>query len=152
MRSLPPVLLAAVLLFLASCGGTPATTVEDFSARRVTLPGGQVIKVETMIDNFELLRGLMFRTSLAPDRGMLFVHPKPDKYKYWMYQTLIPLDMIWMDKNRNIVEIVDNAQPCKTNANRCPQYGGNQIASFVLEIPGGRAKKYGLQTGQTLQW
>ena len=62
--------------------------------------------METMITDFEVLRGMMFRTSLAPDRGMLFVHPKPEHYTYWMYQTLIPLDIIWLDSNRDIVEMV----------------------------------------------
>ena len=43
---------------------------------------------------------------------------------------------------RNIVEIVQNAQPCKTQASKCPQYGGNRISSYVIEIPGGMAKKF----------
>jgi uncharacterized membrane protein (UPF0127 family) len=141
----------AVMLALACCGPKPAT-LEDFPTRPVTLPGGRVIRVETMIGSFQLLRGMMYRTSLAPDRGMLFVHPKPDRYSYWMYQTLIPLDMIWMDSSGKIVEVVENAQPCKTQASKCPQYGGGQIATYVLEIGGGMVKKYGLQVGQTLRW
>jgi uncharacterized protein len=144
-------LLLAVVLPLACCGPKP-TTLEDFPTRPVTLPGGQVIRVETMVDNIDLIRGLMFRTSLAPDRGMLFVHPKPDLYTYWMYQTLIPLDIIWLGSNRDIVEIVENAQPCKTQASKCEQYGGKQFSAYVLELAGGMAKKYGLRLGQTIQW
>jgi uncharacterized membrane protein (UPF0127 family) len=144
-------LLLAVVLPLACCGPKP-TTLEDFPTRPVTLPGGQVIRVETMVDNLDLIRGLMFRTSLAPDRGMLFVHPKPDLYTYWMYQTLIPLDIIWLGSNRDIVEIVENAQPCKTQASKCERYGGTQISAYVLEIAGGMAKKYGLSVGETLRW
>jgi hypothetical protein len=151
MRHLFPGLLLAAALLLASCGPKPAT-LEDFPTRPVTLPGGQVIRVETMLTSFELLRGMMFRTSLASDRGMLFVEPKAGQYSSWMYQTLIPLDIIWLDSNRNIVEIVQNAQPCKTQASKCPQYGGNRISSYVIEIPGGMAKKFGLQVGQQLQW
>jgi hypothetical protein len=144
-------IVLAVLLSLISCGPKP-TTLEDFPTRPVTLPGGQVIHVETMISDFEVLRGMMFRTSLAPDRGMLFVHPKPDHYTYWMYQTLIPLDIIWLDSNRDIVEMVQDAAPCKTQASKCAQYGGKQISSFVLEIPGGMARKFGLQLGQRIQF
>jgi uncharacterized membrane protein (UPF0127 family) len=144
-------LLLAVVLPLACCGPKP-TTLEDFPTRPVTLPGGQVIRVETMVDNIDLIRGMMFRTSLAPDRGMLFVHPKPDLYTYWMYQTLIPLDMIWLGSNRDIVEIVENAQPCKTQASKCEHYGGHQISAYVLEIGGGMARKYGLSVGETVQW
>src|ERR1700730_14973439 len=143
-------IILAALLSLAACG-PKATTLEDFPTRPITLPGGQVIRVETMISNFEVLRGMMFRTSLASDRGMLFVHAKPDHYTYWMYQTLIPLDIIWLDSKRDIVEMVADAQPCTTQASKCAQYGGKQISSFVLEIPGGMARKFGLQLGQRIQ-
>jgi uncharacterized membrane protein (UPF0127 family) len=116
------------------------------------MPGGQAIRAETMIDSFDLTRGLMFRSTLAPDHGMLFVHPQPDHHSYWMYQTLIPLDMIWLDSRHNIVEMAENVQPCKTQASKCPQYGGNELSSYVLEIPGGMAKKFRLKLGQTIQW
>jgi uncharacterized membrane protein (UPF0127 family) len=140
-----------VLLPLACCGPSPST-LEDFSTQPVTLPGGHVIKVETVTDNVGLLRGLMFRESLAPDRGMLFVYPKPDHYQAWMYQTLIPLDIIWMDSGHRIVAMDENAPPCKTQASKCPKYGGKVISAFSLEIGGGLARKYGLQLGQTIQW
>jgi uncharacterized membrane protein (UPF0127 family) len=144
-------LVLVALLPLISCGPKP-TSLQDFPTRPVTLPGGQVIRVETMIETFELMRGMMFRTSLAPDRGMLFVYPKPTPHQLWMYQTLIPLDFIWLDSKRRIVEIVENAPPCKTKASKCQQYGGKQVSSYALELLGGMSKKYGLQEGQTLQW
>ena len=144
-------LLLAALLILTSCGPKP-TSLEDFPTQPITLPGGQVIRAETMIDDVDLLRGLMFRTSLAPDHGMLFVHAEPGNYQHWMYQVLIPLDIIWLDSNRNIVEIVENAPPCKTQASKCAQYGGHQLSSYVLELGGGMAKKYGLSVGQRVQW
>jgi uncharacterized membrane protein (UPF0127 family) len=145
-------LALAALIALAGCGGPSATTLEDFPTRPLTLPDGKVIRVETMMSTFDVTRGMMFRTSLAPDRGMLFVYPAPDHHSHWMYQTLIPLDMIWMDANRTIVEMATNAQPCKTQASKCPQYGGQQLSNYVLEINGGLARKYGLQLGQTIQW
>jgi uncharacterized protein len=143
--------LPFALLLLASCGPKPSS-VADFATLGVTLPGGQVIRAETMIENVDLLRGMMFRTSIAPDHGMLFVHPKPGLYWYWMYQTLIPLDIIWLDSNHSIVEIAADAQPCKTQASKCQHYGGNQMSAYVLEMGGGMAKRYGLQLGQTIQW
>ncbi len=144
-------LLLATLLPLSCCGPKP-DLVGDFHTQPATLPGGQVLHVETMIDNMDLLRGLMFRTSLAPDHGMLFVYSKPDHYQSWMYQTLIPLDIIWLDRNHDIVEMVQNVQPCKTQASKCPKYGGVQMASYMLEIGAGMAGKYGLQLGQRIQW
>jgi uncharacterized protein len=143
-------LLLTTLLPLACCGPKP-TSLDDFPTRPITLPGGQVIRVESMVSDFDLLRGMMFRTSLAPDHGMLFIYRKPDNYQLWMYQTLIPLDAVWLDSNRDIVEIVENVQPCKTPASKCPKYGGKQISSYSLEIGAGMVKKYGLQIGQRIQ-
>jgi uncharacterized protein len=144
-------LLLTALLSLVCCGSKP-NTVEDFHTQPAILPGGQVLHVETMIDNTDLIRGMMFRPSLPPDHGMLFVYPKPDRYQSFTYQTLIPLDIIWMDLNHEIVEIAENAQPCKTQASKCPKYGGQQISAYALEIGGGMARKYGLQLGQRIQW
>ena len=144
-------LLARRAVVLACCGPNP-TTLDEFATRPVTLPGGQVIRVETVIDSIELLRGLMYRTSLAPDRGMLFVYPKPNHYQACMYQTLIPLDIIWLDSNHQIVELDENVPPCKTQASKCPKYGGKMISAFAFEIGAGMARKYGLRLGQTIQW
>jgi len=143
----------ALFLLLVDCGGPQSTSVEDFHTRPLTLPGGQVIRVETMVDNIDLLRGLMYRTSLAPDHGMLFLYPHPDHYYTVMYNVRIPLDIIWMDARRNILKIDADAPPCKTEASKCPKYGGKALlSSYVLEIPGGAARKYGLQAGQILQF
>jgi uncharacterized protein len=142
----------ALLFFvlLASCD--KPTTEEDFYTSDITLPGGQVIKTEFVYDTVGALRGLQFRSSIAPDHGMLYAHRVPGKYGYWMFQTLIPLDMIWMDAGHNVVEIVENAPPCKTPASQCPHYGGNKIAQYVLEFGGGMAKKYGVKVGDEVSW
>ena len=66
-----------------------------------------------------------------------------------MYQTCIPLDIIWMDSNHRIVDADEYAQPCKTQASKCPKYGGKQISAFVLEIGAGMARRFGLQLGQS---
>jgi len=100
----------------------------------------------------DMTRGMMFRESLAPDRGMLFFHPEPGLYQYWMYQVLIPLDIIWLDNQRRIVEISPQTPPCKTAASQCPHYGGTQRARYVLELAGGMAEKHGLKLGDTLDF
>ncbi len=97
------------------------------------------------------MRGMMFRESLAPDRGMLFLHKPPGKYAYWMYQVKMPLDIIWMDEQGNIVEIAANVPPCPSSvASQCPVFGGTRTAQVVLEIGGGLAQKYGLTTGMRI--
>jgi len=126
--------------------------MEDLLTRDVTLPGGQVIKAETAVDTRDMMRGLMFRASMPADHGMLFVHPVSGLYSYWMYQTYIPLDMIWMDENHKIVEVVESAPPCQTAASKCPRFGGHEAARFVLELNGGLIRKFGLKSGDTIQW
>ncbi len=138
-----------LLLALASCGENTASP-DDLKLKTVTLPGGQKIKAEVRVTDIEIARGMMFRESLAPDRGMLFVHQKPAHYSYWMYQVTIPLDIIWLDTSRTIVEIHENTPPCSTKASECPSYGGRQQAQYVLELAGGMTAKYGLKTGQRL--
>lgn len=126
--------------------------MEDLNTRQVTLPGGQVIQAEAMADATDMLRGMMFRSSLAPDRGMLFFHRGPGHYQYWMYQIVIPLDMIWMDSSQRVVEIVPDAQPCKTAASQCPKYGGHESARYVLQLGGGMAQKYNLRVGDYISF
>ena len=144
--------LCALLCVGAACGHSDRTTLADLAVRDVTLPGGQLIHAELAITPAQQQRGLMFRTSLAPDRGMLFVFQQEDKIPFWMFQTLIPLDMIWMDSHRRIVEISADTPPCKTDESQCPNYGGHEPAQFVLELNAGAAAKYHLKIGDELSF
>lgn len=143
-------LLMVMAAALSGCGGEKPITLDEFHTQDVRLPGGQTVKVEVMLDPKDQLRGMMFRDSLAPDRGMLFVHRVPGTYTYWMYQVKIPLDIIWMDKEKRVVEISANTPPCKTAASACPHFGGHQVAQYVLELGGGMSAKYGIKQGDTL--
>jgi uncharacterized membrane protein (UPF0127 family) len=145
-------ILVVCVLELAGCAGRDP--VRDFDSSVVTLPGGQKITAEVMRNDADMMRGMMFRDSIEPDRGMLFVHQRPGAYTYWMYQVKIPLDIIWLDTNRRILEISANTPPCKsTSARECPHYGGSSPeARYVLELGGGMAAKYGLGVGQQLDF
>jgi uncharacterized membrane protein (UPF0127 family) len=151
MRRIRTLVLLPLALSLACSRQQPAT-MDDLQSAVVILPGGQKIKAERMVLTSDLARGMMFRDSLAADRGMLFFHEREGNYSYWMYQTRIPLDIIWMDRYRRIVEISANAPPCKTAASQCAHYGGNQRAQYVLELAGGMASKYGLKAGDILEF
>ncbi|MGC8793364.1 MAG: DUF192 domain-containing protein [Bryobacteraceae bacterium] len=144
--------VAVVVLALVAGAGCSrqATTLDEFNTRTVILPGGQRIRVEVMTHPTDMMRGMMFRDYLGPDRGMLFIHGSPGNYPYWMYQVRIPLDIIWLDEHRRIVEIQPDTPPCLKKASECPSYGGNQKALFVLELAGGMAAKYGLKIGDQL--
>lgn len=88
-------------------------------------------QIELAITPEERWRWLMFRENLAENAGMLFVFEKEDFYSFWMKNTLIPLDMIWLDENLKIVDIL-SAEPCKTE--NCPSYIPRGKAKYVLEV------------------
>ncbi len=148
MRSALLVLLA---LLLTSCGSDTAP-VETLNSLQVRLPNGKKIRAEIMKTQEEMLKGMMFRTSLPADRGMLFVHERPGRYAYWMYQVVIPLDIVWMDRDHRIVEISANTPPCKTVASQCPTWGGHEEAKYVLELAGGGAAANRLKAGDRLEF
>jgi len=150
MRGFAPWLL--MCLSFAGCGGSSNDNPNELTMRSVTLPDGMQIRAEVAMDPIDMQKGMMFRDSLPRGRGMLFIHQQPGLYPYWMYQVKIPLDMLWMDSSRHIVEISADTPPCKTKASQCPNYGGHQQAQFVLELAGGEARRLGLTLGQTLQF
>ncbi len=101
--------------------------------------------VEIAANNEDRARGLMFREHLDRDSGMLFVYEKVGVYSFWMKNTLIPLDMIWMNEEKEVVYIQSNAAPCKTT--QCPTYNPNKSALYVLELNGGVANESGIAIG-----
>jgi len=148
----PLAVFSAALLVLCACG-PKATEVEGLNATEVTFPNGKTVIAETMVQDIDQMRGMMFRDSLAKDRGMLFIHPKEENVPYWMYQVRIPLDIIWMDHQRRIVEIAANTPACTSKSSRdCPSYGGHEKARYVLELAGGAAAMYGLKVGDSLSF
>lgn len=145
-------LVGFAMLSLTMCGSNDGGS--DATVRKaITLPGGQVIQAELMMRREDMMRGMMFRTSLAPDRGLFFVHGRAGKYSYWMHNVRVPLDIIWIDKEHRIVEISPDTPGClEKDPVKCPQYGGKVDSSFVLELAGGMAAKYGLAVGQKLSF
>jgi uncharacterized protein len=143
--------LLALPLLLAGCG-SEVRTVEDLRSRTVTLPGGRQIRAEMKMHRQDILTGMKFRDSLPPDRGMLFMYGKPGSYSFWMYEVKVPLDIVWMDQNRRIVEIYENAKPCSGPPEKCLVYGGSRESMYVLELAGGMVKKCNLSVGQQLEF
>ncbi|MCC6857685.1 MAG: DUF192 domain-containing protein [Bryobacterales bacterium] len=151
MAALFRLAVLAPALLLISCG-RPSSDLSDLRARMVTLPNGQKIRAEVAMTPVQMQRGMMFRDSLPRGQGMLFIHARPDYYGYWMFQVKIPLDIIWMDSNRRIVEISANTPPCPGRASECPSYGGKEMAQYILELGGGEAARLGLQVGSVLSF
>jgi|GEM_PF-436931 len=106
--------------------------------------------VEIADEPAEQRRGLMFRRDLAPDHGMLFVFEREARYGFWMKNTLIPLDMIWLDSKKQVVFIQENAVPCPAEA--CESYQPSKAARYVLELNAGTARQIGLNIGDQMRF
>ncbi len=123
------------------------------AATPVALPNGATIQAELAVTGREQQRGLMFRSQLDANRGMLFWYTSPGTRRFWMFNTLIPLDIIWTDSNRSIIFISANTPPCgSTNPGQCPTYGPAEPSQYVLEMPAGEAQRRRLEVGATLDW
>lgn len=90
-------------------------------------------------------RGLQFRMALPPDAGMLFAFSSATKHSFWMKDTLIPLDMIWMDYAHRVVDMRTHVPPC--TGDPCPVYTSSATALYVLEINAGVSETMGLKMG-----
>lgn len=101
--------------------------------------------VEVAVSLREQSRGLMYRAALGARSGMLFVFPGEGQHLFWMKNTLIALDIIWIGGDNRVIYIKKNAPPCRTDA--CPEYGPSGKAAYVLEINGGLSEKLGLAAG-----
>jgi uncharacterized membrane protein (UPF0127 family) len=108
----------------------------------VTGRGRTRFQVEIAATLAEQKRGLMFRTSLAPDRGMLFIYKRPQPVAYWMKNTLIPLDILYIQPDGKVLSIARNARP----HDETPLPSGGLVLG-VLEIAGGRAAQLGILPG-----
>ncbi len=102
-------------------------------------------EVEIAADPIRRERGLMFRQELGEREGMLFVFEREEKHPFWMKNTPIYLDILWMNPAGEIVGISENTPPCV--AESCPSYAPDGLAKYVLEIAGGQTRKIGARLG-----
>jgi len=107
-------------------------------------------QAEVAKNRFTIAKGLMFRKGLAENEAMLFVFAQEGSHSFWMKNTLIPLDIIWLDKDKKVVEVTKNAQPCQSQ--KCQSYRNQQPAQYVLEISAGMADEIGLQLGSEISF
>lgn len=149
--------MAVALMVMLGCSKTHTASTSAgevpqavAAGPRVTLPDGFVVRVELATNDETRAQGLMYRDTLPPGNGMLFLFSRDDEYPFWMKNTLIPLDMIWVTSERRIAAISHDVPPCK--ADPCPSYPPNAISRFVLELAAGEAKKHGLKAGDQLRF
>ena len=106
--------------------------------------GNQIIQLEVAQTPTEQAIGLMYRTELPDNQGMLFPFNPPRSVQFWMKNVKIPLDMVFV-RDGTVRAIAENVPPCTTDT--CPTYGPNEPIDQVIELRGGRAAEIGLAVG-----
>lgn len=145
--------LGAVVLVLGGLGCAAGTGCREEATGppRAMLSGrgGQVVTVavEVVRRPHALRQGLMYRDRLAAAGGMLFVYPAEDQRSFWMKNTYIPLDIVFIGDNRRIVGIVRDAQPLTTTPRRV-----DAPSRFVLEVNAGFTRRHGVRTGSRVRF
>ena len=121
------------------------------SPRATVIFKGQTrVTVEIADTDNKRQRGLMFREALNPNEGMIFIFDEPGFYPFWMKNTLISLDMLWVDAHGKIVSITQSVPPCE--ADPCPSYPplAGSSALYVVEVVAGFTRQHGIKVGDIL--
>lgn len=108
---------------------------------------GKKIELEVAKTPVQQATGLMYRTSLADNRGMLFLFSPPQPIAFWMKNTLIPLDMVFV-RDGVVQALAQNVPPCKSDP--CPAYPSIKTIDSVIELRGGLTKELGLKVGDRI--
>lgn len=136
-------LLAAVL----ATGFSATASAAENQLTLHTATGDYKFNVEVVDTPESRAQGLMFRTELADDAGMLFDFKEEREVSFWMQNTFIPLDMIFVGADGVVDTVHVNARPQDTTS-----IPSNVPVQFVLEIPGGRSVEIGLKPGDTMDY
>jgi len=129
---------------------TPAPRAQDKLPTVVLEPTGRDpvrVVVEIARTDEERRRGLMYRQNLAPGAGMLFLFPSDEIHSFWMKNTLIPLDMIFIRKDGTVAGVVENAVPKTLTARTV-----GKESRHVLEVNGGFARAHGIREGTRVSY
>ena len=110
--------------------------------------GPEKFTVEVADTYEKQLRGLMYRKTIPDDFGMLFIYGDEDKRGFWMKNCFVHLDLIFMNSDKQVVDIIHNVPPCENEP--CETYISEKPAMYVLELGGGRAKELNLELGASI--
>jgi len=111
--------------------------------------GDTEIKAEVADNIIKRTKGLMFRKTLSEKEGMLFVFNEESYHSFWMMNMSFPIDIIWINNEKKVVDIVENAQPCKLT---CSSYRPKETALYVLEVNANFTEKHGVKIGSSLEF
>ena len=131
-----------LILALALAAALPPTAPECVT------PDGTHVHLELALTEEEKQLGLMFRDTLPSDHGMLFIFDADGPLEFWMKNTFIPLDMIWISAAGEVVDVHANVQPCAFDP--CPNVAPSRPGRAVLEVNAGFASTHGVRPGVLL--
>lgn len=141
-----PMLLRPALLSAADLPRAPVQVVRPRTGEvLLTVDAELATTIETR------RRGLMGRALVPADQGMLFIFEEAQPLSFWMFNTLIPLDILFIDEQRRIAAIHAAVPPCQP-PRRCPTYASEGPAQFVLEVNAGVSAKAGIRRGDEVRW
>lgn len=125
----------------------PVSGLEIAPVTLRTKNGEHVIRAEVARTRPQWTRGLMFRTEMGADEGMLFVDGKEEMRNFWMRNTVIPLDLIFIDADHKVINIYAQAIPYSETP-----IPSDLPAIAILELNGGKARELGLKPGDRIDW
>ena len=132
----------------AQTGSNPQPPKPAMPKVHLSTPQGEVVvEVEIVSTPAQIERGLMYREHLPPDQGMLFLMTDEKNWPFWMHNTLIPLDLIYIAHDKTIVGIIENAEP-RTDTLR----DVGKPSLFVLEVNGGFCAAHKIAAGAKVQF
>lgn len=132
----------------APSSAQPVAGAQPVAMPHAVLADGYQVTLELAMTPEELAQGLMFRPRLPEDRGMLLIFNEERLPSIWMMNTLVPLDLVYLDSTGTVVDVIADAQPCPGEP--CPRFTPKLPAKAVLEVPAGTATEHGISEGQTL--
>lgn len=127
---------------------TSASAAEGLPVIKVCKDKSHCVHAGLAISPVTRERGLMSRDKLPEESALLFVFPSEESWAFWMKDTRISLDIIWMNKDKTVVAIVNQAKPCPNEP--CYAYKPREKTIYTLEVAAGLAKKWGIKTGDRL--
>jgi uncharacterized membrane protein (UPF0127 family) len=144
--------VGSVLFLALMCAKAPAPppTQTRVDPPRVVFPDGYAVHVEIAADPATREQGLMYRDGLRDRTGMLFIFPEPGVHPFWMKNTLIPLDILWIDEQKRVAHVKYGVPPCKVDP--CPSYDPEVPARYVLEVADGVARQHNVAAGAQLRF
>lgn len=142
---------ALILFLFVAILPRPASAEKLPAHRTVVFPSGTKINAEVADTPEKRSVGLMFRDSLAPGSGMLFIFQEAHPYLFWMKNCRFPIDIIWLNEQKEVIFISEKTPPCK--ADPCPNYGPlDKNALYVVEVEAGFAQKEKLKLGAKVRF